>query len=500
MKSFRKIRPTSLKLNLMVICEAVLLLSVAFGVLLFFSHQALKQEAINNAEETLNGTVQHIDNILLSIEQTTETVYADLLQHIDEPDRMLTYSRRIVESNPYITGCAIVFKPYFYKDREWYMAYIHRKESMLVKSDTFGPKPYYEQVWYTKPLETERACWLDPFKDENLEEGNLTTFCLPIFVPARNGDKKKRECVGVVAVDLSISQLSQIVLSAKPTPNSYSVLLGSNGAYMIHPDTKKLTQKTVVTVSQEENPSVKEAADAMMAGETGYKSFHMNGDNWYVFYRPFASEQLTNHNIASLNWSVGEVCPEDDIFGAFNQLFYIVLVISILALVVFFVLCHLFVRWQLKPLRMLTHSAYRVAEGNYDEQVPYTDREDEIGQLQYRFRKMQQSLESRVNHLKQLQESLKDQGDILEKTSEQSIENDRMKSAFLHYISNQMIVPGDLIDKSVVKLCNNYRNANLKDIEQEMNVIKQQSATILKLLGHIIQTIQIESGKEGSHE
>ena len=141
MTSIKNMLPPSIRLNLMVICETVLLLSLALGVLLFFSHQTLKQEAIQNAEETLDGTVQHIDNILLSIEQTTENVYADLLQHIDDPDRMLTYSRRIVESNPYITGCAIVFKPYFYKDREWYMAYIHRENSRLVKSDSFGTKP-----------------------------------------------------------------------------------------------------------------------------------------------------------------------------------------------------------------------------------------------------------------------------------------------------------------------------------------------------------------------
>ena len=497
MKSIKNMLSQSLRLNLMVVCETVLLLSLALGVLLFFSHQALKQEAIQDAEETLDGTVQHIDNILLSIEQTTENMYADLLQHIDEPDRMLTYSRRIVESSPYITGCAIVFKPYFYKDREWYMAYIHREESVLVKSDSFGPKPYYEQVWYTRPMEMQRACWLDPFKDENREEGNLTTFCLPIFVPGHEG---KKECVGVVAVDLSIAQLSQIVLSTKSSPNSYSVLLSSNGAYMVHPDTKKLSRKTVFSVSQEENQSVKEAADAMMAGETGYKSFHMNGKDWYVFYRPFNSEQLAGHNIAPLNWSVGEVCPDADIFGTFNLLLYSVLAIGIVGLVVLFLLCNFFIRRQLRPLRMLTRSANRVAEGHYDEQVPHTEREDEIGQLQYRFRKMQQSLAAHVSELEHLQKSLQSQGDILEKTSEQSFENDRMKSTFLHYISNQMIVPGDLIDKSVAKFCNNYHNGDLKEMEQEMTVIKQQSSTILKLLGHIIEAVQIESGKEGSHE
>ena len=269
---------------------------------------------------------------------------------------------------------------------------------------------------------------------------------------------------------------------------------------MVHPDTKKLSHKTVFSVSQEENSSVKETVNAMMAGETGYKPFRMNGKDWYVFYRPFNSEQLTGHNIAPLNWSVGEVCPDDDIFGAFNQLFYTVLIIGILGLVMFFLLCNFFIHRQLRPLRMLTRSANRVAEGHYDEQVPHTEREDEIGQLQYRFRKMQQSLAAHVNELDHLQESLQSQGDILEKTSEQSLENDRMKTTFLHYLSNQMIEPGDLIDKSVAKLCNNYHKTDLKEMEQEMAVIKQQSSTILKLLGHIIEAVQIESGKEDSHE
>jgi methyl-accepting chemotaxis protein len=149
---------------------------------------------------------------------------------------------------------------------------------------------------------------------------------------------------------------------------------------------------------------------------------------------------------------------------------------------------------------MLTNSAQHIAEGNYNEPVPYTDREDEIGQLQYRFRKMQQSLAMHVSELKQLNESLKSRGEILEKSSEQSIENDRMRSKFLHYISNQMISPGDLIDKSVTKLCNNYHEMSIEDIEKDTEIIKQQSTTILQLLGHIIQAMQIDSGKEDSHE
>ena len=57
----------SVKLSLMVVFELTLLLFVALGVMFFFARKMLKDEAMRNAEQTLEATVQHIDNILLSI-------------------------------------------------------------------------------------------------------------------------------------------------------------------------------------------------------------------------------------------------------------------------------------------------------------------------------------------------------------------------------------------------------------------------------------------------
>ena len=467
LKRLKNVLHSPQKLNLMVVCQTVLLLALTLGVMLYFSRQAIKEEAIHDAEETLAGTVQQIDNVLQSIEQTTENIYQDLQDHLNEPSRMETYCRKIVECNPYIVGCAIVFQPYYYQGRELFMAYIHREDSMLVSSETFGPKPYTEQVWYTKPMAEQRAGWIDPFKDENMEDGTLTTFCLPIFERPKNGEKSR--CVGVLAVDLSIQLLSHIVLSAKSSPNSYSVLIGGNGRYMIHPDAKKLSRKTVFSVIEEEaEPTVKEAGEAMIP-------------------------------IELMKWSVGEVCPEDDLFRTYNKLFFIVVGLGILGLLIFLLLCHTFIKRQLQPLRQLKQAAQRIAAGDYSEPMPSTDRDDEIGELQERFRKMQQSVVAFVKKQEQLKTSLQHQSDILQRTSGQTIENDKVKTAFLHYISNQMIVPGDLIDKSVTKICNNYQDISLEEMEQEMNTIKKQSSTILNLLGHIIQTIQIE-GKEERHE
>ena len=117
----------STKISLKVVSLVAVLLAVALIAMLHFSRKTVREEAILEAEQTLDGTVEHIDEVLLSVEQSTGNMYYNMYSHIDNPEMMYVYSRRLVESNPYIAGCAIAFEPYFYKDRgELFMAYFHR--------------------------------------------------------------------------------------------------------------------------------------------------------------------------------------------------------------------------------------------------------------------------------------------------------------------------------------------------------------------------------------
>ena len=201
-----------------------------------------------------------------------------------------------------------------------------------------------------------------------------------------------------------------------------------------------------------------------------------------------------------LGWSVGEIHPKDDIFGSYNHLLFWVIAIAVVAVLVFFFLCHLLIRRQLMPLRQLTRSAKRLANGHYDETIPDPQREDEIGQLERNFQKMQQSLAAHISGQEQLRVMLQNRGKALQEASGYTMENDRVKSAFLHYITDQMTAPTEAIDKSVTTLCNNYQDIDIKEAEQEVKNIRQQSETVMNLLNHMIQAAQIEPGKEGDHE
>ena len=65
------------RLNVQLAVETLVLLLFTLGVLTYYSHKVLSEEAHRDANLMLDATVQGIDNILLSVEQATGNVYYD---------------------------------------------------------------------------------------------------------------------------------------------------------------------------------------------------------------------------------------------------------------------------------------------------------------------------------------------------------------------------------------------------------------------------------------
>lgn len=479
----------SVRLSLMVALPTALILTAALLVMLHFSRKSIKQETLQKAEQTLEATVQSIDNILLSVEQASGNTYWNMLEQLDKPERMQVYCRKLVETNPYITGCAIAMEPYYYKDHaKYFMTYTHQTKtgmastnSPIIQAETFGNRPYTEQDWYSQPMGTGHPCWIGPLKNTDTEGGAIISFCLPIY--NRDGAR-----VGVLGVDIALQQLSQIVLAVKPSPNSYCTLLGSDGSYIVHPDSTKLMHETVYSYYKEsDNQSIKEAAAAMVTGQTGYKEFQQNSKDWFVFYKPFNRSVLPGRSMEKLNWSAGIVYPEDDIFGQYNRMLSVVVAISLTGLFMLLVLCQWFTHRRLLPLRMLTKSAQRIAEGDYNDPIPDSRQEDEIGQLQEQFQQMQQSLATHVNELNRLRASLQIQGEELRTAYERAQEADKLKTAFLHHMTNQMIAPSQTILTSVDTLCQQWSNMSKEEAAKVVDSIQKDSQTITDLLGGMLE-------------
>lgn len=471
----------SIKLKSLVMIEVVLLLLVSLGTLFFFTRKALVMETKKDANQRLEGTVQHVDNVLLSIEQTTGNFYFELTAHLDNPERMKDYCRRLVECNDYIFGSAIAFKPGYYPDRDLFLTYAHRKKynsPELILSDKTVTRPYTEQNWYKETMTACRPAWIIPDMNNSYEVEPVITFCLPIT-------NSSKECVGVIAVGLSINMFSQNVLETKPSPNSYSILLNSKGTYIIHPDRDKLTGQTIFKQPEiAESPTAIEAAKAMLKGESGDMSFQKNNETWYLFYKPFVRKNIPGRSTEALNWSIATIYPKADIFNEYNHLVLHVIGIALAGLLVFYILCKMAIRKQLKPLAYLTESAKRIANGHYDETIPDTNRDDEVGVFQRHFLLMQKALAADLAKQEQQKLTLHERREELQKTYQQIQDDDNVKNTFLHNVTNRMIAPSESICNSVNNLCDNYQVITVEEAQKEVDNIKRKSEDIRELLSH----------------
>ena len=175
----------SFRLSLTVIGALAILLVVALFIMFFFSRRALRQEAINDAAQSLEATVARIDNILLDVEQATGNVYFKMLPYQRQPEKLKAYAQRLVDVNPYVV------------DAHFHWA-----------TDTFA-------------VDLNKVGWSTPQQFKDVNDAPLTTFRLPIY--------EGQSVIGAFDVSVSLTQLTKIMLESKPSPNSFSILLDKEG-------------------------------------------------------------------------------------------------------------------------------------------------------------------------------------------------------------------------------------------------------------------------------
>ena len=101
---------------------------------------------------------------------------------------------------------------------------------------------------------------------------------------------------------------------------------------------------------------------------------------------------------------------------------------------------------------------------------------------------MKQSLAARVNELNQVTGTLKNRREIMHEiyAKEQSI--DRMKTSFLHHVTNQMIDPAKDIERYVKSLCGGYQELSPEEVSLVVASIDKKGDNIIELINQMLNT------------
>ena len=382
-------RKLSVRVSLWVVFFAAVIFIAALSFLFYQAREAVRQEAISRATQTLDKTSLRVEGILNRVEVASNMTKWLVQRHPDKADSMFVYSRSILLNNPDFYNCSIAFEPYHFKDKGLYFsAYTkHIGDSIRTIQGGSDNYQYFYVDWYLMPKLLEHPCWTEPYMDLDVATNTsemVTSYCQSIT-------DKQGKMIGVINTSLSLNWLSQTISAVKPYPNSYSIMIGRGGTYFVHPDTTKITRQTIFTQTIETpDTAVTALGDAMTNGEEGMKRMNIDGKDCYVFYKP----------LGQTGCSMAIVCPESDIFGGFNRLRHTIMAIVIVGLLLMLFFFIRIITSELNPLRRLAKEAETIASGNFDAELPDFRRIDEIGQLSHSFGNMQQSLVKYIEELK----------------------------------------------------------------------------------------------------
>ena len=467
----RRRHSLSMKLSLGILLLAAPIFVLSLGILYLQSRYFIHEEANERAVRVLGTTMHRVRNYMATIETATNSNLW-LVEENFHPDSLLALSRRIVQLNSHVNGCSISGEPYVFPECGRYFSVYTANQGDTIISIREPDYEYFEKVWYKTPIAAGKACWVEPF-DEYVEgtlnpSETIASYCKPI----RGKDGR---ILGVISTDLSFPKLAKVINETDHGyDKAYFMLLGKDGTYYLHPDSTRLYTKTIFT---DKNPDHEAGLIAlgyeMTQGKEGTMHVTVNGQYWHVTYKP----------VPDTDWSLALICLDSEILKGYYQQTIIIIVLIVIGLLVIVFMSYKVVGRAVRPLGNLLGMSERIAAGHYDESIPYTEREDAIGQLQNSFATMQESLKDHVGSIRQTVEQTKERNEELVRATQLAEVAVRQKTAFIQDVSHQIRTPLNIIIGFANVLRESLTSIGSGNLDQNA-LAKEEVATIAGMMKH----------------
>ena len=432
MKMKIRLHHLSTRLAFVILLLAAPVFITTIGALFLEARQVIRHKAVGRAKSALNASMQRLDRNLLAVQTATEA-YSWVLEEQLHPDSFLTLSHKVVALNPHIDGCSVSAEPYLFPEKGRHYSVYTVREPDSVRTVVEEEYEYFQKTWYKLPYDLNEPCW-EIFFDEadSLEltiDGMLASYGKPLH-------NAKNEIVGVISTDLSLLKLTKIINEERPYPNSYFVMLDSDGRYVVHPDTTRLFKKTIF---DDADPRTQQDLIAlghqMTAGKEGGMPIYIDGKGYLVCYQP----------VPGTDWSLAIVCPDNDILKNYYMLSNIVIPLLIIGLLIIVLLCYRAVSQAFGSIRQLLLKTRMIAEGNMEVFIGHSNRIDDVGRLQNSFAAMLQALQFHIGIVRYITEKLQQRNKELEEATKRAQEANQQKTTFIQNVSHQIRTPLNIV-------------------------------------------------------
>ena len=376
----------SFRLSLYISCVAAFVFILAFFFYFHSARTSVRAESVEHAQVSLDNTILQIDQVLNSVETALQNISWVVTDKLDQPDYMYALTQQVLHSNPYVVGSAIAFEPYYYPEQGVMFSPYSYRDGEEIRSKQLGTKDYdyHYMDWYLIPKLLEKPYWSEPYYDEGGADVIMTTYSFPMYDADGN-------LYAIFTADISLEWFTEKVEAIKPYPNSFNMMIGRGGKFLVHWEKEAILNETVFATSYLVNgEELKSMGHKMVDSERGMETFGSGKNELTMFYAP----------IKATGWSVAVACLHSDVFAGVDRLLNRIIAIGILGLLLLAGFCYMTVRRLVTPLTRFAGSATEIAQGNFTASLPDIHTQDEMKTLRDSFEHMQQSLVAYIDELK----------------------------------------------------------------------------------------------------
>ncbi|WP_394524509.1 methyl-accepting chemotaxis protein [Lacrimispora sp. JR3] len=231
--------------------------------------------------------------------------------------------------------------------------------SQAVMSDGYITEPGWDvrtRPWY-RATQADQPILTEPYVDTNTGQIVITAAC-GVF---ESGTGKP---LGVVGIDIQLTQLSDIMSTYK-VGTSGSVILATDSGQIVYHRNKDMMQKNISDIDISQN--IKDAFASQKTGNFDYTLDHVEYSG-------------SIKKAGNTGWLVLSNIPRSEMLMERNQVVSTVTAIFVFATVILVILIYLVAKSISKPLRKLSVIAERIGSGELDVEVDVSSN-DEIGMV-----------------------------------------------------------------------------------------------------------------------
>ncbi|MBP5799379.1 MAG: SpoIIE family protein phosphatase [Prevotella sp.] len=371
------------------IMAVVLTMMVVIAIVLYFS---AKEYMLNEAEERylsiLDENRQELRRRLSDVYVAVKNNVYSIERDMDAPEQFVDHLQRIVNNNPNIVSCGLLFEPDYYpKMGRYFVPFAIRDTIGTVHTGRIDNvyNKYPDTDWFQMVKTNDKADWTGAYFESPLlldDQGQrlLLTYSAPIH-------NSQGRPVALLCADMSLEGLRDKMMKDIRKMNdqyekgqrhqSYLFVINQEGTYIIHPDKQRMMTPI------DENMGI------TLQSHRGTCVMEVDGVKSWLYYR----------DIKFINWVMVIVVPEDAILSNARGLNIIILLVMIIGMVIIYLFCHYQIRKTTRPLHRFALSADQVAQGNFSSPLPKIKGDDEVRLLHDAFANMQTSLSVFVDEL-----------------------------------------------------------------------------------------------------